>query len=207
MWSNRWCTLGGIAITLVLTEVPAFACSCSRVRSFSEAIQRAPVVVVGRLVSAADVPPPPPEPDPAVITVRPFMGAGMVLVIDSVAKGDVPEKQIRAWDFLYGDCGNPLRTKAAGTPVVIALSRVSDFSAETREGWGAAAAIPDSDYLASSGCTYATQVLSPAEHAEWIDRKNIAPLPSRRLESRTQRRPQSEVLESTRSQLDTATQE
>ena len=87
MWSNRWCTLGGIAITLVLTEVPAFACSCSRVRSFSEAIQRAPVVVVGRLVSAADVPPPPPEPDPAVITVRPFMGAGIIWTLQRKHEG------------------------------------------------------------------------------------------------------------------------
>jgi hypothetical protein len=129
------------------------------------------VVVVGRLVSAGEVPPAPPEPDPTVITVRPFMGAGMILAIDSVAKGDVPEKQIRAWNFSYGDCANILRTKAPGTPFVAALGRVRDFSPEIRKGWGAAAAIPDSDYLASGGCTYATQVLSRAELAEWINRK------------------------------------
>ena len=181
MTSKGWWTLGTVVIWLAMTAVPAFACSCTRVESFSEAIQRAPVVVVGRLVSAADVPPAPPEPDPTVITVRAFMGAGMILAIDSVAKGDVPDKQIRAWDFLYGDCGNPLRTKAPGTPFVIALGRVRDFSAEARKGWGAAAAIPESDYLASGGCMYATQVLSPAEHAEWMSGTVVLPLASRKF--------------------------
>lgn len=173
MKSKGWWTLGAVAMVLAMTEVPAFACSCTRVESLSEAIQRSPVVVVGRLVSVGELPPPapePPEPDPTVITVRaPFMGAGLILAVESVAKGNIPEKHIRAWDF--GGCGNALRNMAPGTPFVAALVRVRDFSPETRKGWGAAAAIPDSDYLASGGCTYATQVLGPAEFAEWMNHK------------------------------------
>jgi hypothetical protein len=179
--SKGWWTLGTVAICLAITEVPAFACSCTRVESFSEAMQRAPLVIVGRLVSAGEVPPAPPEPDPTVITVRPFMGAGMILAIDSVVKGVISNKQIRAWDLAYGDCGNLLRTKAPGTLFVSALARVKDFSTEVRTGWGAAAAIPESDYLASGGCTYATQVLSPMEHAEWINGTVVLPLPGRKL--------------------------
>ena len=184
MSSKGWWTLGTIAICLAITEGPAFACSCTRVESFSEAIQRAPVVVVGRLVSADEMPPPvaeEPDTDPAVITVRAFLGRGMILAIDSVVKGDVPQKQIRAWDFSFGDCGNMLRVRAPGTPFVMALGRVTDFSAETRKGWGAFSTIPEYDYLASGGCTYATQVLSPSEHAEWINGTVVLPLPSRKF--------------------------
>ena len=134
MRSKGGWALGTVVMWLALTEVPALACSCSRVESFSEAIEEAPVVVVGRLVSVDEMPPPvaeEPDIDPSVITVRAFLGRGMILAVDSVVKGDVPQEQIRVWDFSFGDCGNVLRVRAPGTPFVIALGRVKDFSPDT----------------------------------------------------------------------------
>jgi hypothetical protein len=98
------------------------------------------------------------------------MGAGVTLAITSVAKGDVPGRQIRVWDSSYGSCFNALRGLIVGTPIVAAIWPVSETPATERARWGAASSIPESDFLASGACGSSVQRLTSDEVTEWIGR-------------------------------------
>jgi hypothetical protein len=182
-----WWTCSAVLVLLGATESPAFACSCSAIRTFQQQVQAAPVVVVGRVTSVGEVPP---QEDPAsdLIIVRPpFMGTGVTLAVASVAKGEVARRQIRIWDFGYGSCGNALYGLTIGKSVVAGLWSVADTPATERAKWGAASFIPESDYFATGACGQSVQVLPPDELIAWTGRKLPAAQPAaldQRLPSR-----------------------
>jgi hypothetical protein len=129
------------------------------------------VVVVGHVTSVREVLPPERESAPNVAVVRPpFMGAGVMLAIASVAKGAVPSRQIRVWDSSYGTCFNALRELTIGTSIVAAIWPVSETPATERARWGAASFIPESDFLASGACGSSVQRLTSDEVTAWIGR-------------------------------------
>jgi len=169
--TRLWWTSVVALVLLGATEMPAYACSCGRVYSFQQHLQAAPVVVVGEVTSVGEVPPPHEEPAPNVTIVRrPFMGAAITLAIASVAKGEIPGRQIRVWDFSYGSCFNALIGLTIGTSIVVAMWPVSDSPSE-RASWGAASSIPDSDYFASGACGSSVQAVTSDEVTAWIGRK------------------------------------
>jgi hypothetical protein len=165
-----WTCVAALAL-FGATEVPAYACSCARIHSFQQRVREAPVVVVGQVTSAGEVPRQV-ESEANVTTVRPpFMGAGVTLALASVAKGETPGRQIRVWDLSFGECGNALRGLTIGTSVVVGLWPVADTPATERATWGAASLIPDSDYFAAGACGSSVQVLTSDEVTAWIGRK------------------------------------
>jgi hypothetical protein len=164
-----WWTCSTVLVLLCATEAPAFACSCARILSFQERVQAAPVVV-GRVAAVGEIPPV--EAAPNVTIARPpFMGAGVTLTIASVAKGEVPGRQIRVWDLSYGECFNALRGQTIGTSMLIALWPVANTPAAELTTWGGASLVPESDYLAAGACGQSLQVLTSDEVAGWTGRK------------------------------------
>jgi hypothetical protein len=161
-----------VLLAICATEVPAFACSCSRVLTFEEEIRERSVVVVAKVTSTHEVPPAIREEQPGRVTVRPpFMGTGISMAVTSVVKGNVDATSIRAWDVLGGTCAAALWAQTPGSSIVIALEPVTITPAEIRRTWGSAAAIPETDYFASSGCGNPVRVLSPEDLDQWIRRK------------------------------------
>ena len=166
-----WWTCFAASVSLGTTEAPAYACSCAAIHSFQQQIRAAPVVVVGHVTSVGEVPPPEVESAPNVAVVRPpFMGAGVTLAVASVAKGEVPGRQIRVWDSSYGSCFNALRELTIGTSIVAAVWPVAETPATERARWGAASSIPESDFLASGACGSSVQPLTSDEVTAWIGR-------------------------------------
>jgi hypothetical protein len=173
-----WCTSVAALVLLGAGDVPAYACSCGGIHSFQQRVQAAPVVVVGQVTSIGEVPPLQAEPAPNVTVVRPpFMGAGVTLAIASVAKGEVPGRQIRIWDLSYGSCFNALSELTIGTSIVVAIWPVSETPATARATWGAASFIPESDYFALGACGSSVRDLTSDEVTTWIGRK-IPPTPA-----------------------------
>jgi hypothetical protein len=159
------------AVLICATAPPAFACSCARVLSFEEKTQVAPIVVVGRVISVGEVPSQVDAGSNTTIVRPPFMGAGVILAIESVAKGDVAGKRARLWDLSFGQCFNALRGQRIGTALVVALWPVADTPAAERATWGAAAQLPETDYMTSGACGQVLQVLTAEQVAEWTGRK------------------------------------
>jgi hypothetical protein len=164
-----WWIGAAVALVMGVTESPALACSCSQVRSFSEIIQTAPVVVVGQVAATSEIPRQAPDDAPDRATVRPWMGAGFRITVASVAKGALTDTTIGVWNMLYGECG--LRVPTTGTSVAIALWPVAGVPEDVRATWGAASTVPDTDYLSTSGCGQSLQVLSADDLAQWVGRK------------------------------------
>lgn len=172
LMTRFWWTCSAALVLLGATETPAYACVCSRTQSFQQRVETAPVVVVGQVISVREVPPPPVESAPNVTVVRrPFMGAGVRLALVSVAKGDLPGRQIRVWDLSYGSCGNDLVGLTIGTSIIAAIWPVSDTPATERAAWGAASFIPESDFFASGACGRSVQMVTSDEGTAWIGRK------------------------------------
>jgi hypothetical protein len=169
--TKLWWTCSTVLVLLCATEVPAYACSCARIHSFQERLQAAPVVVVGRVASVGEDPPQVKSAPNATIVRPPFMGAGVTLAIASMAKGQVPARQIRVWDLSYGECFNALSGLIIGTSMVVGLWPVADTPATERETWVPASLIPESDYLAAGACGQSVQVLTSDEVVEWTGRK------------------------------------
>jgi hypothetical protein len=165
--------IGAVALLVICaTEVPAFACSCSRVLTFEEEVRERSIVVVGKVTSTREVPPAIRDEQPDRVTVRPpYMGTGIRMAVMSVVKGNVDETNIRAWDVLGGSCAGALWAQTPGSSIVIALEPVTITPAELRRTWGSAAAIPETDYFASSACGNPVKVLSPEDLDKWIGRK------------------------------------
>ena len=167
-----WWACPAALVLLSVTEMPAYACSCARIHSFQDSVQAAAVVVVGRVASVGEEVPPQVDSAPNVTIVRaPFRGAGVTLVVASVAKGEVTPRQIRVWDVSDGACGNALFGLTIGTSMVVALWPVADTPAAKRETWGAASLIPESDYFTSGACGKSAQVLTSDEVIAWTGRK------------------------------------
>jgi hypothetical protein len=165
--------IGAVAFVVICaTEAPAFACSCSRVLTFEDEIRERSVVVVGKVTSIREVPPAIQDERDDRVTVRPpFMGTGITMDVTSVVKGNVVAPNIRAWSLLGGSCASVLWAQAPGSSIVIALEPVTIAPAEIRRTWGSAAAIPETDYFASSACGNPVKVLSPEDLDNWIGRQ------------------------------------
>jgi hypothetical protein len=169
--ARLWRTCFLALVLFGATEAPAFACTCAAIHSFQQRVRAAPVVVVGHVTSVGEVLPSEVESAANVALVRPaFMGAGVTLAIASVAKGEIPARQIRVWDSSYGMCFNALRELTVGTSIVAAILPVSETPATERARWGAASSIPESDFLTSGACGSSVQRLTSAEVTAWIGR-------------------------------------